>query len=325
MLKHPLLAIARKDLSDARRDRFLLILTGCLALAALVSLITGAMALSAEVASYHEAKALLLSLGKPIDSIVAPEFHPLKLLRGAIEQIEILGAVLGILAGFRTAASERGRQTLALIMTRPVKHWHFLAGKYLAGALLLSFSFLTVFALATLALQGLSGVGLVADDLLRIFIVWGTASLYVLAFYSLTFVLTLGLKHPAHALLIAFTAWLLVVLVAPQIGDTLDPDNQVAGGVFKQLSVPKAEQDRILAGYAAFETIRNGIEASSITKHFERFSFAVLGIKDSYTGKPLGPILTEKQGDFLWILFTSLGLTVLLLVLPIHPNRLTKE
>lgn len=325
LVTHPVRAIAAKDMADARRDRFILIVTGFIALAALTSLVTGAIALAAEVATYNDAKAMLLSLGKSIDSIAAPDFHPLKLLRGAIEQIEIIGAVLGILAGFRAAVSERGRQTLALIMTRPVKSWQFLAGKYLAGLVLLSLALFAVFAAAALALQVVSGVGLTMGDLGRIVIVWIVASAYVLAFYSLTFVLTLWIKRPANALLISFALWLLVVLVAPQIGDTLDPDNQVAGGVFKQLQVPKAEQDRIKAGYATFETIRNGIEAASITKHFERFSFAVLGIKDSYSGKPLGPILVEKQGDFFWIFLTSLGLAVLMIARPVNANRLTKE
>lgn len=325
LANHPVRAIAAKDISDARRDRFILIVTGFIALAALTSLITGAIALATDVATYNDAKATLLALGKSLDSIAAPEFYPLKLLRGAIEQIEIIGAVLGILAGFRAAVSERGRQTLALIMTRPVKGWQFLAGKYVAGLVLLSAGLFAVFAAAALALQLTSGVGLGLGDLGRIGIVWLAASAYVMVFYSLTFILTLWMKRPANALLISFAVWLLVVLVAPQIGDTLDPDNQVAGGVFKQLHVPKAEQERIKAGYATFETLRNGIEASSITKHFERFSFAVLGIKDTYTGKPLGPILVEKKGDFFWIFLTSLGLAVIMLARPINANRLTKE
>ena len=327
MSKHssPIRAIARKDITDALRDRFILIIIAFLALAAMTSLISGAIALAAEVATYNDAKAMLLSLGKPLDSIAAPNFHPLKLLRGAIEQIEIIGAVLGILTGYRAALSERGRQTLALIMTRPARQWQFMLGKVAAGALLLSSGLLAVFALAVVLLALTSGVGLGLGDLGRIVIVWAVASLYVLAFFTLTFILTLWMKRPANALLLSFAVWLLLVLVAPQIGDTLDPDNQVAGGVFNQLQVPKAEQDRIKAGYATFETIRNGIEVASITKHFERFSFAVLGIKDSYAGKPLGPILVEKQGDFFWIFFTTLGLAGLILVRPLKSDRLTKE
>ncbi len=321
----PVGAIARKDVTDVLRDRFIIIVMAFLAVAAMTSLVTGAIALATDVATYNDAKATLLALGKSLDSIAAPEFYPLKLLRGAIEQIEIIGAVLGILAGFRAAVSERGRQTLALIMTRPIRQWQFLAGKFVAGAVVLSVGLLAVFGLAAILLDFVSGVGLGASDLLRMAIVWVAASLYVIAFFAFTFVATLWMRRPANALLVSFAVWLLLVLIAPQIGDTLDPDNQVAGGVFKQLHVPKAEQQRIASGYATFETIRNGIEVSSITKHFERFSFAVLGIKDTYTGKPLGPILVEKRGDFLWIFFTTLGLTGVMFTRRLKSNRLTKE
>ena len=321
----PVRALALKDVSDAARDRFILIVTGFIALAALTSLVTGAIALATDVATYNDAKATLLALGKSLETIAAPEFYPLKLLRGAIEQIEIIGAVLGILAGFRAAVSERGRQTLALIMTRPVKSWQFLTGKFVAGLMLLSGGLLAVFVACAIALELTSGVGLGLGDLGRIGFAWVAAVLYVMAFFSLSFILTLWMKRPANALLFSFAVWMMIVLIAPQIGDTLDPDNQVAGGTFHQLHVPKAEQKTIMAGYSTFEGIRNGIEVSSITKHFERFSFAVLGIKDIYTGKPLGPILVEKSGDFFWIFFISLGLGGLMLARPINANRLTKE
>jgi len=319
------MAIARKDMSDALRDRFILTVTLFLTLAALVSLLTGAIAMATDVATYNEARATLLALGKNAADLAAPEFYPLRLLRGAIEQIEIIGAVLGILTGFRAAVSERGRQTLALILTRPVAQWQFLAGKLTAGALLLAAGLAVVFALGAGLLELTAGTGLGFSDLLRLATVWAAASIYTTAFFLLAFVATLWMKRPANALLLSFIVWLLLVLVAPQIGDTLDPDNQVAGGVFAQLQIPKVEQNRIKAGYATFETIRNGIEISSITKHFERFSFAVLGIKDTYAGKPLGPILVEKTGDVLWIFFTTLGLVGLMFARRLNPERLTKE
>ena len=115
----PARLIAAKDMSDAARDRFILAITGFLAFAALVSLVAGAIALATDAATYDSARAALLALGKPAESIAAPEFYPLKLLRGAIEQIEIIGAAIAILIGYRAAISERGRQTLALILTRP--------------------------------------------------------------------------------------------------------------------------------------------------------------------------------------------------------------
>jgi ABC-2 type transport system permease protein len=324
-LCHPVRHIAAKDITDASRDGFIVLITVFLVAAAMASLVTGAIALATDAATYSAARATLLALGKSVDVIAAPELYPLKLLRGTIEQTEIIGAAIAILIGYRAAVTERGRQTLALIMTRPVRRWQFLAGKAVAGLASIGAGLGSVLILAAVTLHWISGVGLTLGDLGRILIVWAVAVAYAACFLFLSFIMTLSLRRPPHALLLSFSVWLLLVLIAPQIGDTLDPDNQVAGGVFAQLHIAKPEQQEIMKGFATYETIRNGIEVASITKHFERFSFAVLGIKDSYTGKPLRPILIEKWGDALWIFLTTLGLGALLLALPIRPNRLTED
>ena len=320
----PVRTVAAKDIRDALRDRFILIVTAFLGLAALVALVTGAIALRNDVATYEVAKASLLALGKSADAINAPEFYPLRLLRGAIEQIEIIGAAIAILIGYRSAASERGRQTLALMLTRPMRRWQFVAGKALAGICLLAGGLALVLGGLTLLLHLVSGIGLGADDLLRIAVVWGVAVAYTASFFLVSFILSLHMKQPSHALLVAFAVWLTLVLIAPQIGDTLDPDNQVAGGVFKQLNIAKPDQIVILKSFATFETVRDGIEQASVTKHFERFTFAVLGIKATYAGIPLGPILIEMLGNLIWIFLTALGLSALALALPLNPDRLAK-
>jgi ABC-type transport system involved in multi-copper enzyme maturation permease subunit len=320
----PIRTIAAKDIRDALRDRFILIVTGFLGLAAVVALLSGAIALRGDVATYEAAKATLLAIGKSLDAVKAPEFYPLRLLRGAIEQIEIIGAAIAILIGYRAAAAERGRQTLALILTRPLRNWQFVAGKMLAGFGLLAAGLAVVLGGLALVLHLTSGIGLGANDLLRVILVWGAALIYTSCFFLLGFVLTLHMKQPSHALLIAFVVWLLLVLIAPQIGDTLDPDNQVAGGVFQQLHIAKPDQTEIMKRFAGFESLRNGIEVSSITKHFERFTFAILGIKATYAGMPIALIITEKLGDLIWILLTALGLGGLALALPLNPNLLAK-
>ena len=147
---------------------------------------------------------------------------------------------------------------------------------------------------------------------------------YTACFFLVSFILSLHMKQPSHALLVAFAVWLTLVLIAPQIGDTLDPDNQVAGGVFKQLNIAKPDQVEIMKGFATFETVRDGIEQASVTKHFERFTFAVLGIKATYAGMPLGPILIEMRGNLIWIFLTALGLAAVALALPLNPDRLAK-
>lgn len=321
----PLATIAAKDIRDASRDRFVFIVTLFLAVGAAVALVSGAIALRTDAATYAAARETLLALGKPVDQIAAPEFYPLKLLRGAVEQIGIVGAAIAILIGYRAAASERGRQTLALILTRPIRRWQFLAGKLAAGLALLGLGLLTVLAVLAVMVHLASGVGLSAADLPRLALTWMAAWLYTACFFLVGFILTLTLRKTATALLLAFAVWLTLVLVAPQIGDTLDPDNQVAGGVFKSLGIAKPDQVEIMKQFSTYETLRDGIEQASVTKHFERFTFAVLGIKDTYTGVPLDQILIEKKGDLIWIFLTALGLGLLALFLPLNADRLTKE
>jgi ABC-2 type transport system permease protein len=324
-MTNPISAIVHRDLQAAFRDRFLLIATLALTVAAVVSLVTGAIALHGDVATYDAARAQLLALGKSVDAIAAPEFYPLKLLRGTIEQIEIMGAVIALVAGYRAAASERGNQTLALVFTRPIRRWQILVAKVLGGVVLSALSLAAVFGIATLVLAALSGVGLTFDDVTRIIFTWGTSTLYVSSIFVIGFALSLWMKSVISGLIAAFAIWMSIVLVAPQIGDTMDPDNQVAGGVFAALSVPKAEQDRIKGGFATYETIRNGIEVSSVTKHFERLSFAVLGIKDTYTGKPFADVLNEKRGDLIFLILFTLGLGAIAVVRPVDPDKLIKE
>jgi ABC-2 type transport system permease protein len=267
----------------------------------------------------------LLALGKSAASIKPPEFYPMRLLRGAVEQIESVGSAIAILIGFRAAAAERGRQTLALILTRPLRRWQFTGGKIVAGLGLLAFGLGVVMGLCAVLLHLMSGIGLTGNDLGRIGLVWAVSAVYMASFFLAAFLLTLHLPRPSTALLIAFALWLVIVLVAPQIGDTMDPDNQVAGGVFKALSISRPDQLEIMKTYAGFEAVRNGIEVASITKHFERFAFAVLGIKATYAGLPLGPILSEKALDILWIILAALGLASLALVLPLNTKTLSQE
>ena len=317
--------IAAKDLSDARRSGFVTTLSGFLIIAALTALIAGAVALHSDVATYEAARAALLALGKTAAQLKPPEFYPLRLLRGTIEQIEITGSAIAIVIGFQAAAGERGRQTLGLILTRPVRRWHFAAGKMLAGLGQLAAGLAALFIACALCLQIMSGVGLTLNDLLRLAVVWAAALPYTACFLLLAFALTLRMRHTSTALLLTFALWLVLVLIAPQIGDTMDPDNQVAGGVFKALNIARPDQLRIMQSYAGFEKLRGGIEQASLTKHFERFSFAVLGIKSTFTGLPLGPILTEKALDLLWIVLAALGLGGAALFLPLSPRTLAQE
>ena len=152
----------------------------------------------------------------------------------------------------------------------------------------------------------------VSAELVRLAIAFAVGVIYMLVFYALGSWLSGRSKALVNGLVVALVLWLSVVLIIPQIGDTMDPDNQVPGGLFAALQVKKADEKTILANFSNYELIRNSLEETSFTKHYERFTFAVTGIKDKYNGKPLSLIVSDKRGDIGWMALYS-GLLGLLM------------
>ena len=317
--------IARKEVFDARRTSLLAVIAGFMLTAGSVALIVAALAQYEEVATYNSSRDLLLSLGKSLDVIAPPAFFPLKLLRGFIEYIEILGAVLGIVLGYRAAAIERGRNTLGLILTRPLRQSTFIAGKLLGNFVLIGAVLTLTFLAGAAGVAALGGVGLSGSEMLKLAFTDFAAILYVAAFFTMGFALALTMKKLPHALLAAFTIWLALVLIAPQIGDTLDPDNQVAGGVFRTLGIAKPQELEILKSFGTYETIRDGIEQASPAKHFERWSFALTGIKDVYNGQPFAAVATDRLNDLIWVIGILAALVLIVFAHRLDVARLAKE
>lgn len=317
--------LAAKEISDARRTHLLVVVTVFMLSAGSVALVVAALALKAEVSTYYASREALLALGKSADALAPPIFYPLKLFRGFIEHIEILGAILGIVLGYRAAAAERGRNTLALLLTRPMTRSTFLAGKFLGNLAVIIGVLALVFGGGIVGIIILGGMMIESDALARIVVTFVAASLYVSLFFTLGFGLALAVRRSAHALLLAFSIWLIFVLISPQIGDTLDPDNQVAGGTFRMLGVSRPMQKEILKSFATYETIRDGIEQSSPAKHFERWSFAVLGIKETYSGLPLAAVMKDRLIDFLWLIGLFASAVAILFLRPLDTTKLAQE
>ena len=64
----------------------------------------------------------------------------------------------------------------------------------------------------------------------------------------------------------------------------------------------------------AIDVVRNGLEVSSITKHYERFTFAFLGIKDQFNQQPLATAWTGTWNNAisLWLAaFAAVGFAIL--------------
>jgi len=89
----------------------------------------------------------------------------------------------------------------------------------------------------------------------------------------------------------------------------------VPGGFFNAIHVDKPQSKVILQQFTFYETARNALEEASITKHYERLTFAILGIKDIYNGKLLSFILQDKLNEIVWlvsyfVLFSATSLLV---------------
>lgn len=296
---HPVLAIAGHEYRSATRSRVLLVLVLGMVIVAGASITIASYDFKAQLADYNSYVAQARAAGVTVTA--APQLFPLQLLRPVIEYVQIIGAVLAIGLGYLTVARERTGNTLALLLTRPVRSTDIMLGRLLgAGALIATILGATAI-ISVLLIGVLGGTWLGGGELIRLAITFVTGSLYMLIFYALGVWLSARSRALVNGLVVALVTWLMVVLIIPQIGDTMDPDNQVPGGLFAALQVQKADEKKVLAHFSTYERLRNDLEETSLTKHFERFTFAVTGIKDKYNGVSLTTIAADKRGDIAWL------------------------
>lgn len=287
--------IARKELLDLRRDRLFAVLIAFLAVATLISVGVAAASFRTQLDAYNQYVQQLTASGGTTTP-AAPQLFPLQLLRGGVEYLEILGALFAIVLGYGTVAKEKYRGTLQLLLSRPVDRGAIPGGK-VVGLAIVWFVVVALLTVATtIAVVVIGNAPLQAIDIVRIVIAALVAWLYLLFWSSLAIGITAVSNRLSTGLIVAIVVWLAFVLIIPQIGDTMDPDNQVPGGLFASLQIKKVDELKVIANFANFDNIRNAIEVSSITKHFERLSFAFLGIKEKYNQQPLGFVWADMWG-----------------------------
>jgi ABC-2 type transport system permease protein len=299
-LTNKALVIAEKEIKDALKNRVFLVLLLLLAGLIIISIIVSTLVFRSQVEQYQASLELLKSLGKE-PKTPAPTLYPLNLLRGTVDYLEMIGALLAIVLGYLSVAKEKNTKTLSLVLSRPVSKTHIIVGKLLGNYLLILGLTVTVGLIIWLALLLIGSVALNATEWLKLLLVALLASFYLMAFFMLSFFLSLSQKHIVNGLVISFLVWLTFVLILPQIGDTMDPDNQVPGAFFAALTLDKPSEQALMKKFNGYERIRAGLEQLSITKHFERFAFAIFGVKKQYNDLPLAQILSEKTYDFIFV------------------------
>jgi len=300
------MALAHHEYRSALRSRILSILLGILVVVTAVSVYIASVDYASKLADYEAYRSAARAQG--LERIAPSPLATLSLLRGSFEYLEIIGAVIAITLGYLTISRERANRTLPLIRSRPVTSGELATGSYVGA----------VGVIATLvgvtAMVGVLGVGIVGHDwvspaqVLRLVLAYFASIVYMSAFYSLGAIVTAKSRVASNGLMIALGIWLLVVLVLPQIGDTMDADNQIPGGLFKALTLDHNGEVEVLKHFTTYETIRTSTEEASLAKHYERFAFAMTDVKERYRPFGLSWLLAHTRNNMLWLIFYAVVL-----------------
>jgi ABC-2 type transport system permease protein len=273
--------LARKEMTDAFRNRLFLAALVMLVALTLIAVGLGAVTVHNRVAEYEQSVQVLQSLGRT-DIPPMPPLNPIAVSKNFINYLAMVGALLGMILGFTSINKERQTGALNLILSRPVYRDQFLSGKVVGNAVLLALLMGAVGLVTWLALIFIGGVSLTAEQIIKLALTMGMSWLYLLTFFLLAMFFALWIRNGNHALLLTIIVWLVFAFIFPQIGDTMDLDNQLPGGFFAALGMDKAGEQAALAQFKWYETVRDGVEELSPTKHYERISFALLGIKKEF-------------------------------------------
>jgi ABC-2 type transport system permease protein len=302
--------IARKEITDALRNKLFLITLGLLLLLAIVSITLEALQVRATMIDYTNSVEFLKSMGKT-ELPPKPSLNPLAASKGFVNYLGMIGALLAMILGNHAIVKERRSGTLKLLLSRPVYRDSLLNGKLLGNLGLLASISLLVGIITYITLLFVGNISLTGDEIERMIFFFIMSFLYMAVFLVLAVALSLLSPNGNKALLITIIVWLVFAFVFPQIGDTMDMDNQLPGGFFAQMGMTRDQEHKVLANFKFYETLRDSIEEMSPTKHYERVSFALLNVKPGFEKNTAAEVLQLKWINMVGLIAPSLLLCLL--------------
>jgi ABC-2 type transport system permease protein len=299
-----MLTIAKKEIADAFKNKLFFLILAMLMLLIVVSVVLGAYQVKTNVDTYNQSVEFLKSVGKT-EMPPPPNFNPLSASKSYANYIGLLGALLSIVLGNGAIVREKRSGTMKLILSRRVFRDTYLNGKVLGNlALLFSISVFTLI-VTMAALLAISHAPLASDDVARLCMFFLVSFLYMTFFLVLGIFMAVLIRNGNKALLITVILWLILSFILPQIGDTMDMDNQLPGGFFASMGMSKADSQKILDKFKFYETLRDGIEEISPTKHYERAGFALLNVKPGFEANTAIEVMLIKWFDVSGLLAPS--------------------
>lgn len=299
-----IIEIAKKEITDAFKNKLLHIIVAILLTLTMVSIVLGSLQVRIDMATYQTSIDFLKSLGKT-DLPAMPNLNPMSASKGFVNYLGMVGALLAIVLGNTAISKERKNGTLRLILSRGVFRDTFLNGKLVGNLVILAVITLATAIITLLSLLVIAGVTLTPDEWLRLGLFFIMSFLYLTFFMVLSMGVAIISAKGSRALLITTIIWLVLAFVLPQIGNTMDMDNQLPGGFFVQMGMNRDQETQVLQQFKFYETLRDGIEELSPTKHYERISFALLNIKPGFDTNTAWEVIGLKWINLLGLLVPS--------------------
>lgn len=305
-----IIEIAKKEIRDAFRNKLFLSILVLLLVLTIVSIILGSFQVKIAMDNYNSSISFLQSLGKA-ELPPMPNLNPISASKGFVNYIGMVGALLAIVLGNTAISKEHKNGTMRLILSRGVFRDTFLNGKLLGNLAILAGITILTEIITFVALVAIGGVALTANDVIRLLLFFGMSFLYMTFFTVLSMGIATVSTKGSRALLITVIVWLVLSFVFPQIGDTMDMDNQIPGGFFSSMGMSRDQEHQVLQQFKFYETLRDGVEEMSPTKHYERISYALLNVKPGFETNTPWEIVGLKWINLLGLLAPSLAVWLL--------------
>ena len=298
-------SIIRKEIKDALNSKLYLLIAAMLMILVIISVILGSLQVKANIDAYNQSVDFLKSIGKT-ELPEAPNLNPLSALKSYVNYIGILGALIAIVQGNLTIAKDKRNGTMPLILTRHIYRDQYLSAKLVGNMVLLLILSVSIFLVTLLSMLLISRASITGDDFARMGIFCIISFLYMAFFLIISLFMAVISRSTKRALLITMVIWLIISFILPQVGDTMDLDNQLPGGFFSSMGMSKEETQKVLDKFSMYETIRDGIEELSPTKHYERASFALLNVKPGFESNTALEVSAIKWFDIAAIFAPSI-------------------
>jgi len=205
--------IAGKEFADALRGKKFLLIFGIYLVIAFVGATQGIQDYTARLERYAD----ILTLGTDVSPFMSIRPTVLDVFLRMGEAVSILGAVLGIAAGFDLISGEREEGSLKVLLARPVFRDEIITGKVLGGAMTLALA--TGLSLAiTLGLLLLTGRLPLPWEFWLILVFGAVSFLYLFGCFGIGLAMSAVSRRSGEALLFALAAFFLLSLVVPTAG-----------------------------------------------------------------------------------------------------------